>query len=330
MPYKDPNRRREYLRQYAKRQNYKYQRKYNQKRKRQTIKKIKPNAFYVCYACNSRKTRSWRLNPPTSLVLCERCNRGFYYQANREKILELQRRRRLNNIPRYREYYRRHREKRQARPCECGCGKIIRCRFVPGHQVRDQPRLRKYLRPEDVSTDYLLDFDSQSIMRKRGLGIYRICTDCGKKEVMRVSAIRSGRSTPRCHGCTMKTHPNCKAARSKGGHTTKGGYLLVRAPNHPFATKTGYVLEHRLVMEKMIGRYLKPWETAHHRNGVRKDNRPENLEHRTRNHGSGVRISDIRHCWTCRCAKKMKAIPTITLDFFMTTISTGTASATIA
>ena len=36
--------------------------------------------------------------------------------------------------------------------------------------------------------------------------------------------------------------------------------------------------EHKVVMEQKIGRPLKPWESVHHRNGIRTDNRPQNLE----------------------------------------------------
>src|SRR5205085_7410511 len=65
----------------------------------------------------------------------------------------------------------------------------------------------------------------------------------------------------------------------KGGrHLLNSGYARVWAPAHPRAQKIGYVLEHILVMEQMLGRYLLPNERVHHRNGVRDDNRPENLE----------------------------------------------------
>ncbi len=70
-----------------------------------------------------------------------------------------------------------------------------------------------------------------------------------------------------------KDNPNWKNGRSSDGE----GYIYILMPDHPFAHKTGYVLEHRLIIEKEIGRYLKPEEACHHINGIKNDNRPENL-----------------------------------------------------
>lgn len=60
------------------------------------------------------------------------------------------------------------------------------------------------------------------------------------------------------------------------------GYILIYKPNHPFASKRGFLMEHRLVMEKKLGRYLEKYEIIHHKNGIKDDNRIENLQIVTR------------------------------------------------
>lgn len=60
--------------------------------------------------------------------------------------------------------------------------------------------------------------------------------------------------------------------------TVQRGYIKKMQKDHPFADSYGYVLEHRLIMEEHIGRYLRPQEVVHHINRVRDDNRLENLQ----------------------------------------------------
>jgi hypothetical protein len=74
--------------------------------------------------------------------------------------------------------------------------------------------------------------------------------------------------------------------------STKAGYIMVHAPGHPRARSSPYVFEHIIVMETVLARYLFPDETVHHRNGVRDDNRPENLELWIRPQPSGIRVHD--------------------------------------
>jgi len=63
----------------------------------------------------------------------------------------------------------------------------------------------------------------------------------------------------------------------RGGKTMQNGYILIFKSNHPYCNKAGYVFEHRLVMEKYLGRYLKPEEVVHHINGNPSDNRIKNF-----------------------------------------------------
>ena len=66
--------------------------------------------------------------------------------------------------------------------------------------------------------------------------------------------------------------------RYVGRTKTQAGYIMVKCKDHPYADGKGYVREHRLVMEKHLGRYLAENEEVHHINGVKDDNRLENLQ----------------------------------------------------
>ena len=77
------------------------------------------------------------------------------------------------------------------------------------------------------------------------------------------------------------------------GWMSTNGYIELFLPDHPNASKRGVVREHVKVMSEVLGRPLLPGENVHHKNGVKTDNRPENLELWVRHQPSGQRVEDL-------------------------------------
>ncbi len=103
----------------------------------------------------------------------------------------------------------------------------------------------------------------------------------------------NGRKYKKCINCHNGSGEN--SPRWRGGVVYhKKGYKMIASPGHParMDSRHSYVFEHILVMEGMLGRYLLPYEKVHHLNGVRDDNRPENLELWCKPQPVGIRAFD--------------------------------------
>ncbi len=128
--------------------------------------------------------------------------------------------------------------------------------------------------------------------RKR---IESACLHCGKIIIVTPSRVGAGRGRYCGRSCLAhqtivltgaRFKKGVRPSNYKGFTNTHGknadGYILIFLPEHPYTNSQGYVREHRLVMEKHIGRYLTPEEIIHHKDFNKTNNSIENLQIMTR------------------------------------------------
>ena len=161
--------------------------------------------------------------------------------------------------------------------------------------IKKKKRVSKY--PELNNKEWVKD---QYFVQKKS--VKEIATKIGATDGAVYSAIRwagfdlrsskEGLLIRYPHGRYAENASNWKGGHRNGGKD--GRYDMLYTPTHPKADSSGYVMKHRLVMEKKLGRYLTKEEIIHHKDGDGHNNKISNLELTTRkkhfkNHFEGVK-----------------------------------------
>lgn len=119
--------------------------------------------------------------------------------------------------------------------------------------------------------------------------IWLACKDCGKERWVQIAWGKP--RSERCHSCSQRG--NRKSWR--GGMWKSGGYIFIQQLKHPRANSRGYIKRAILALEQRLGRPLLPNMVSHHKNGIKDDDRPENLEELTPSEHARLRRTSPNH-----------------------------------
>jgi len=162
---------------------------------------------------------------------------------------------------------------------------------VPRVARRHGVQVRPQRRPHRVFADAEV-VEMGRLWNDEGLSQTGIAKRFGTTQSIVSSVLRSVGITPVARHAVRcgEDHPSWKGGRSADGN----GYILIHLSGDDqmasMRSRSGYVREHRLVMARYLGRPLRRSESVHHINGIRTDNRLENLQLYHGVHGPGVAL----------------------------------------
>jgi len=107
--------------------------------------------------------------------------------------------------------------------------------------------------------------------------VYVTCGKCKKRRIVPIWNIKKN-FTGFCKNCFPKSSWKIKRGYSAKKRIASNGYVVLYLPNNPMANSRGEVYEHRLVMSQILGRPLTRFEHVHHKDGIKLNNLPKNLE----------------------------------------------------
>ncbi len=137
--------------------------------------------------------------------------------------------------------------------------------------------------------------------RTKPLELSSYCRECNKIQLRDKRKNQKGWRDEQCEKARIKYRlkngldpklPRLVAEKGSGWINSYG-YKKISVPGHPNANKEGKLSEHTFVMSKHLNRPLMKNESVHHKNGVRTDNRIENLELWVGNIRPGQRVKDV-------------------------------------
>lgn len=140
--------------------------------------------------------------------------------------------------------------------CMCGCGaKTPLAKHTQHGLIKGKP------------TRYLTGHAARVKLSRQ---LTLLCPECGR--VFKVAKAHMNRRIHCSRSCATKNLPRGSNSRAwKGGTTAEQGYILIKVGGI-------YLREHRMVIERLLGRKLDKDEVVHHIDGNRKNNHPDNLK----------------------------------------------------